>query len=153
VLSIRQLSRSFREGARVHRVLDRAQAQVAAGEVIAVTGRSGSGKSTLLNLIGGLDRPSAGEIRIDEDRREVFRNDQPIELPARLFDLLTYMVRNRGTVLTRDRLLEHVWGYEYDGDNRTVDVYVRWLREKLEVDPANPQLILTVRGVGYRFKG
>jgi two-component system, OmpR family, alkaline phosphatase synthesis response regulator PhoP len=96
---------------------------------------------------------TAGEIRIDEDRREVFKRDQPIELQARLFDLLAYMVRNRGTVLTRDRLLEHVWGYEYNGDNRTVDVYVRWLREKLEDDPASPQLILTVRGVGYRFKG
>ncbi|HEU5347493.1 MAG TPA: response regulator transcription factor [Ktedonobacterales bacterium] len=95
----------------------------------------------------------ADDIRIDEDRREVFRRDQPIELQARLFDLLAYMVRNRGTVLTRDRLLEHVWGYAYDGDNRTVDVYVRWLREKLEDDPATPQLILTVRGVGYRFKG
>ena len=96
---------------------------------------------------------TAGDIRIDEDRREVFKRDQPIELQARLFDLLAYMVRNRGTVLTRDRLLEHVWGYEYNGDNRTVDVYVRWLREKLEDDPASPQLILTVRGVGYRFKG
>ena len=96
---------------------------------------------------------TAGDIRIDEDRREVFKRDQPIELQARLFDLLAYMVRNRGTVLTRDRLLQHVWGYEYNGDNRTVDVYVRWLREKLEDDPANPQLILTVRGVGYRFKG
>ena len=96
---------------------------------------------------------TAGDIRIDEDRREVFKRDQPIELQARLFDLLAYMVRNRGKVLTRDRLLEHVWGYEYNGDNRTVDVYVRWLREKLEDDPASPQLILTVRGVGYRFKG
>ena len=96
---------------------------------------------------------AAGDIRIEEDRREVFKRDQPIELQARLFDLLAYMVRNRGTVLTRDRLLEHVWGYEYNGDNRTVDVYVRWLREKLEDDPASPQLILTVRGVGYRFKG
>lgn len=96
---------------------------------------------------------TAGDIRIDEDRREVFKRGQPIELQARLFDLLAYMVRNRGTVLTRDRLLQHVWGYEYDGDNRTVDVYVRWLREKLEDDPATPQLILTVRGVGYRFKG
>jgi two-component system alkaline phosphatase synthesis response regulator PhoP len=103
--------------------------------------------------IAGSHVLTAGDIRIDEDRREVFRRDQPIELPARLFDLLTYLVRNRGTVLTRDRLLEHVWGYEYDGDNRTVDVYVRWLREKLEDDPANPELILTVRGVGYRFKG
>jgi len=96
---------------------------------------------------------TAGDIRIDEDRREVFKRDRPIELQARLFDLLAYMVRNRGTVLTRDRLLEHVWGYEYNGDNRTVDVYVRWLREKLEDDAASPQLILTVRGVGYRFKG
>ena len=95
----------------------------------------------------------AGDIRIDEERREVSKRGQPIELQARLFDLLTYMVRNRGTVLTRGRLLQHVWGYEYDGDNRTVDVYVRWLREKLEDDPASPQLILTVRGVGYRFKG
>ena len=101
----------------------------------------------------GVRMLTAGEIRIDEDRREVFKRDQPIELQARLFDLLAYMVRNRGTVLTRDRLLQHVWGYEYDGDNRTVDVYVRWLREKLEDDPATPQLILTVRGVGYRFKG
>jgi DNA-binding response OmpR family regulator len=95
----------------------------------------------------------AGELQIDEDRREVTKRGQPVELNARLFDLLAYMVRNKGTVLTRDRILEHVWGYEYDGDNRTVDVYVRWLREKLEDDASNPQLILTVRGVGYRFKG
>ena len=95
----------------------------------------------------------AGDLRIDCDRREVVRREQQIELPARLFDLLAYMVRNKGTVLTRDRLLEHVWGYDYAGDTRTVDVYVRWLREKLEDDPANPQLIQTVRGVGYRFKG
>ena len=65
MLSIRQLSRSFREGARVHRVLDQAQAQVAAGEVIAVTGRSGSGKSTLLNLISGIDAPDAGTVEFD----------------------------------------------------------------------------------------
>jgi two-component system alkaline phosphatase synthesis response regulator PhoP len=63
------------------------------------------------------------------------------------------MVRFRGRVLTRDRLLQHVWGYEYAGDTRTVDVHMRWLREKLENDPANPQLLQTVRGVGYRFKG
>jgi DNA-binding response OmpR family regulator len=94
-----------------------------------------------------------GDLRIDEDKREVTRRGQPIDLNARLFDLLAYMVRNRGTVLTRDRILEHVWGYEYDGDTRTVDVYIRWLREKIEDDPANPELILTLRGVGYRFKG
>jgi len=95
----------------------------------------------------------AGDVKIDLDRREVTRGENEIQLPARLFDLLVYLVRNRGTVLTRDRLLEHVWGYEYAGDTRTVDVHVRWLRERVEQDPANPQLILTVRGVGYRFKG
>lgn len=95
----------------------------------------------------------SGDLRIDVDRREVRRGEREIELPARLFDLLVYMVRNKGLVLTRDRLLQHVWGYDYAGDTRTVDVHMRWLREKFEDDPANPALILTVRGVGYRFKG
>ena len=92
-------------------------------------------------------------MRIDVDRREVRKGEHEVELPARLFDLLVYMVRNNGMVLTRDRLLQHVWGYDYTGDTRTVDVHVRWLREKIEDDPANPTLIQTVRGVGYRFKG
>jgi len=95
----------------------------------------------------------ADDLRIDVARREVTRHDQVITLPARLFDLLVYLVRYRGTVLTRGRLLERVWGYDYSGDTRTVDVHVRWLRERLEDDAANPQLIQTVRGVGYRFKG
>ncbi|GAC1447049.1 MAG: response regulator transcription factor [Ktedonobacterales bacterium] len=94
-----------------------------------------------------------GDLRIDPARREVTRGERQIELPTRLFDLLAYMVRNRGTVLTRDRLLLNVWGYDFTGDTRTVDVHMRWLREKLEDDPANPQLLQTVRGVGYRFKG
>ncbi len=95
----------------------------------------------------------AGDLRIDEDRREVRKGDRVIERPARLFDLLLYLARHRGVVLTRGRLLENVWGYDYTGDTRTVDVHVRWLREKIEDDPANPQLVQTVRGVGYRFKG
>ncbi len=81
------------------------------------------------------------------------------ELLARVRALLrradyppAYLVRNRGTVLTRDQLLQNVWGYDYVGDTRTVDVHVRWLREKLEEDPANPRLIQTVRGVGYCFR-
>ena len=94
-----------------------------------------------------------GDLRIDEDRREVRRGERVIELPARLFELLLYMGRHRGMALTRGRLLERVWGYDYVGDTRTVDVHVRWLREKIEDDPANPQLIQTVRGVGYRFRG
>lgn len=96
---------------------------------------------------------TVGNLRIDEDRREVRKGDQLIELPPRLFDLLLYLARHPGTVLTRGRLLEHVWGYDYAGDTRTVDVHVRWLREKIEDDPANPQLVQTVRGVGYRLKG
>ncbi len=95
----------------------------------------------------------ADGVRIDVDRREVWKGERQIVLQPKLFDLLVYMVRYRGTVLTRDRLLEHVWGYEYAGDTRTVDVHIRWLREKLEDDPAVPVLIQTVRGVGYRFKG
>lgn len=94
-----------------------------------------------------------GDLHIDEDRREVRNGDKVIELPARLFELLVYMARRRGVVLTRGRLLENVWGYDFAGDTRTVDVHIRWLREKIEVDPANPQLVQTVRGVGYRFKG
>ena len=96
---------------------------------------------------------TSGDLHIDVDRREVKRGEREIELPTRLFDLLVYLVRNKGLVLTRDRLLQHVWGYDYAGDTRTVDVHMRWLREKLEDDPASPQLLLTVRGVGYRYKG
>ena len=95
----------------------------------------------------------ADNIRIDLDRHEVWRDSTQIELASRLFDLLVFLVQHRGIVLTRGRILENAWGYEYEGDTRTVDVHVRWLREKLEVDPSNPQLVLTVRGVGYRFKG
>ena len=95
----------------------------------------------------------SGDVCVDVDRREVRRGEREIDLPARLFDLLVYMMRNKGLVLTRDRLLQHVWGYDYAGETRTVDVHIRWLREKLEDDPANPALIQTVRGVGYRFKG
>jgi DNA-binding response OmpR family regulator len=91
-------------------------------------------------------------LRIAVERREVTRGDREIELPARLFDLLVYFVRNDGLVLTRDRLLQNVWGYEYAGDTRTVDVHVRWLRGKIEPDPTQPARIQTVRGIGYVFQ-
>ncbi|GCE11090.1 response regulator transcription factor [Tengunoibacter tsumagoiensis] len=94
----------------------------------------------------------AGPLRIDLAGRRVILRGQTLELQPKQFDLLTYLVRNRGTVLTRDQLLHNVWGYDYAGDTRTVDVHVRWLREKLEEDPANPKLIQTVRGVGYVFR-
>jgi two-component system alkaline phosphatase synthesis response regulator PhoP len=94
----------------------------------------------------------AGPVRIDLAGRRVYCRGQELELQPKQFDLLTYLVRNRGTVLTRDQLLHNVWGYDYAGDTRTVDVHVRWLREKIEEDPANPRLIQTVRGVGYVFR-
>jgi DNA-binding response OmpR family regulator len=94
----------------------------------------------------------AGPLRIDLAGRRVHCRGQQWELQPKQFDLLTYLVRNRGTVLTRDQLLHNVWEYDYAGDTRTVDVHIRWLREKLEEDPANPLLIQTVRGVGYVFR-
>lgn len=94
----------------------------------------------------------SGPLRIDLAGRRVNCRGQEIELQPKQFELLTYLVRNRGTVLTRDQLLHNVWGYDYAGDTRTVDVHVRWLREKIEEDPANPKLIQTVRGVGYVFR-
>jgi len=95
---------------------------------------------------------AAGPLRIDVAGRRVFCRGQEIELQPKQFDLLVYLVRNRGTVLTRDQLLHNVWGYEYAGDTRTVDVHVRWLREKIEEDAANPRLLQTVRGVGYVYR-
>jgi DNA-binding response OmpR family regulator len=94
----------------------------------------------------------AGPLRIDLAGRRVLCREQRLELQPKQFDLLVYFVRHRGTVLTRNQLFHTVWGYEYLGDTRTVDVHVRWLREKIEEDPANPKLLQTVRGVGYVFR-
>ncbi len=93
------------------------------------------------------------DLCIDIPRRMVIRHDQPIDLsPPLLFDLLVYLVRNCGVVLSRERLLVGVWSHDRVNHSRTVDVHIRWLRQKIEDDPDNPQLILTVRGVGYRFR-
>ncbi len=94
----------------------------------------------------------AGPLRIDLGGRRVNCRGQEVELQNKQFDLLVYLVRKRGTVVTRDSLLQHVWGYDYAGDTRTVDVHIRWLREKLEEDPTNPILLQTVRSVGYVFR-
>lgn len=104
---------------------------------------------------GGSRRPrtlEAGPIVMNLDGRRVYRSGQEMELQPKQFELLRCLMQNRGTVLTRDQLLQNVWGYDYAGDTRTVDVHVRWLREKLEDDPATPRLIQTVRGVGYCFR-
>lgn len=92
---------------------------------------------------------ACGPIEMNLDGRRVYLGGREIELQPKQYELLKCLMQNRGIVLTRDRLLQSVWGYDYVGDTRTVDVHVRWLREKLEEDPASPRLIQTVRGVGY----
>lgn len=86
-------------------------------------------------------------------RREVLKEDKPLSLKPKEFDLLLYLTRHRGQVLSREKILEQVWGWEFSGGSRTVDVHIRWLREKIEEDPALPTRIVTVRGTGYRFEG
>lgn len=100
-----------------------------------------------------VERMVFADLIIDLSRREVFFRDAVFHLKPKEFDLLVFMARNRGIVLSRDLILERVWGWDYDGGSRTVDVHVRWLREKIEDDAANPLRLVTVRGVGYRFDG
>lgn len=95
----------------------------------------------------------SGELVVDLSRRRAYMGEKEIQLSLKEFDLLAELMRHRGLVLSRDLLLERVWGYDYYGDTRTVDVHIRWLREKIEHDPSQPELIQTVRGVGYRFEG
>ena len=93
-----------------------------------------------------------GDLTIDLARREVLLQGEALKLKPKEYELLVFLARNRGMVLSRDLILERVWGWDYDGGSRTVDVHVRWLRAKIEPDPANPTRITTVRGVGYRFE-
>jgi DNA-binding response OmpR family regulator len=94
-----------------------------------------------------------GDLVIDLARHEVRLRGEPITVKPKEFDLLVFLARNRGMVLSRDLILERVWGWDYGGGTRTVDVHVRWLREKIEVDAEHPVRIVTVRGAGYRFEG
>ncbi len=96
---------------------------------------------------------TAGHIRLDTGERSAWRDGTHVELTAKEFDLMELLMRNPGRVYSRENLLNVVWGYEYIGDYRTVDVHVRRLREKLELDPANPEYIRTKWGVGYYLSG
>jgi DNA-binding response OmpR family regulator len=105
---------------------------------------------------GAKDLPArleAGDLVVDVLARRATRAGRPLELKRREFDLLAYFLGHAGEVLTRDRLLRHVWGYEDAGDTRTIDVHVRWLRSKIERDPTAPERLQSVRGVGYVFAG
>jgi DNA-binding response OmpR family regulator len=99
------------------------------------------------------DEMRSGNLVLNMTSRQAFLDNAELTLSPREFSLLAELMRHQGAVLSRDLLLTRVWGYDYFGDSRTVDVHVRWLREKIEVDPSSPRRILTVRGIGYRFEG
>ena len=94
-----------------------------------------------------------GDLTVDLARREVLLRGEPLRMKPKEYELLVFLARNKAMVLSRDLILERVWGWDYDGGTRTVDVHVHWLREKIEPEPAHPIRIVTVRGVGYRFEG
>jgi two-component system response regulator RegX3 len=94
----------------------------------------------------------AGQIRMDVERHQVTVNGELINLPLKEFELLEFLMRNEGRVLTRGQLIDRVWGGDYYGDTKTLDVHIKRLRSKIEKDPANPQLIQTIRGLGYKFE-
>ncbi len=123
--------------ARVRALLRRASPAAGAGS-------AGSAKPTVLEASG---------IRLDTERHEVSVRGQPVSLPLKEFELLELLLVNRGRVLTRQSLIDRIWGYDYVGDTKTLDVHVKRLRARVEADRHDPRLIVTVRGVGYRFDG
>ena len=94
-----------------------------------------------------------GDLEIDIRHHVITRAGIALNLSPKEFDLLVFLAGNKGLVFNRDQLLEKVWGYEYSGDTRTVDVHIRWLREKIENNSEEPKRLITVRGVGYKFEG
>lgn len=93
-----------------------------------------------------------GDLDIDIGRHQVFCRGSQLTLTAKEYDLLVFLARNKGFVFSREQLLDKVWGYDYAGDTRTVDVHIRWLRQKIEIDPARPRNLITVRGTGYKLE-
>ena len=95
---------------------------------------------------------SAGNLKVDLRRRQAFRGDDALPLKPKEFELLVFLLRHTGRAYTREQLLNEIWGYDFLGDSRTVDVHVRWLRQKIEEHPSKPTRLITVRGTGYRFE-
>lgn len=110
-------------------------------------------RSALKSQAEGQSLISFGSIAIDCDRHAAFRDGEPVELTGREFDVIELLMKNPGRVYSRENLLNIIWGYDYQGDVRTVDVHVHRLRDKLERNPAEPEYIITKWGVGYYFKG
>ena len=103
------------------------------------------------NLSSGNDVIQVGNLKIDLTGHIARVSEKLIDLKPREFDLLVMLASSRGRVFTREQILERLWGHDYIGDSRTVDVHIRWIREKIEEDPSTPKKIVTIRGVGYRF--
>ena len=101
---------------------------------------------------GGEGALKFGDVEVDASRHVVLKAGREMDMTPKEFDLLAFLAANRGIVFSRDQLLEKVWGYDYAGDTRTVDVHVRWLREKTEDNPEKPVHLITVRGVGYKLE-
>lgn len=130
--------------ARVRALLRRSRLD---GELRDADGRANSGEADRSK------RYIHGNLTLDTSRHQAFLSGVPLDLKPKEYDLLLFLMQHRGMVVSRDQILEHVWGWTYGGGTRTVDVHIRWLREKIEDDPSAPVRILTVRGVGYRFEG
>jgi DNA-binding response OmpR family regulator len=101
---------------------------------------------------GAVPAVELGSVTVDLAGHRLLRDGEPLPIKPKAFDLLAFLLRHPGQVFGRDQLLERVWGYDYAGETRTVDVHVHWLRSQLEEDPSSPRLIQTVRGVGYVFR-
>lgn len=107
--------------------------------------RRNSGTRQESNLI------NFGDVSINLQTREVRKQDNLVDLTLKEFEILKILIKNKGSIITREVLLDRIWGYEYIGETRTVDVHIRHLRQKIEVDDKNPMFIQTIRGVGYKF--
>jgi DNA-binding response OmpR family regulator len=96
---------------------------------------------------------TAADLQVNLRKREASKGGKVLALKPKEYELLVFLLRNRGRAFTREQLLDQIWGYDFVGDTRTVDVHVRWLRQKIEDEPAKPTRLITIRGMGYRFDG
>jgi two-component system alkaline phosphatase synthesis response regulator PhoP len=108
-------------------------------------------RTNTFNEIEENDVYDSQNLKVDFERHEVYVNEKKVDLTLKEFELLQILIKNRGKILKRETLLDKIWGYEYIGETRTVDVHIRYLRKKIEEDDKNPRFIETIRGVGYRF--
>ena len=119
----------------------------------AVLRRTEAGKSPIAAPAERHEVLKAGDISIDLIEHVVLNRGKEVELNPKEFELLVLLLQNRGQVISREQILRKVWGYDFIGNDRTVDVHIRWIRQKLEADPQNPRYLVTVRGYGYKFAG